>query len=97
MKKVRFAAVVGLGLFALSACAAYDESPPEDEPEDEAIATDESSVMGVECIHDGGCVDWNVTDGCTKLMCCTVCGSNYRCSEVPTLGGETCVFFPIVQ
>jgi len=90
-------AVAGFGLFALSACAAYDESSPGDEPDDEAIATDESSVMGAECIYDGGCVDWNINDGCTRLMCCTVCGGSWRCSEQPTLGSETCVFYPIVQ
>ena len=92
-RKIRFGAMAGLGLFALSACAAYDESAPADE----VIATDESSLMEAECIHDGGCVDWDATNGCTRLMCCTVCGGNWRCSESPTLGGETCVFYPSAQ
>lgn len=87
-------ALAAIGLFALSACVGEDEPLPEDE----TTATDESALIAADCMHDGGCIAWDATNGCTRLMCCTVCASgNWACSEQGTLGGEQCVFFPGAQ
>lgn len=99
MHIVRSAAFVGLCGFGLSlvGCVVEGESePPYDDPSvvEEDTGADQSELMMLDCSHVGGCTTWDATNGCTQLTCCTVCGGDYRCSELPTLGSEQCVFYP---
>jgi len=102
MRMISSLVPICFGLVALGACV--DSSTPSSaeetvETDDVTTSTIESSLVSFEtageCIQDGGCTTWDITNGCTRVTCCTACSDGrWACNEFLSLGSEECVFFP---